>query len=116
MSSAPPPFPGMRAGADAGDERRMRILATVDSIPAGRISSYGRVADEAGLPRGHRQVARVLRELPEGTRIPWHRVVNAKGRVSTRGPARKAQLERLRAEGHRPDATGRIRRRGAMWP
>lgn len=94
----------------------MRIVATVDAIPLGRISSYGRIAEEAGLPRGHRQVARTLRELPAGSRIPWHRVVNAKGRVSTRGDARKEQLARLRKEGHRPDATGRIRKAGVMWP
>ena len=53
-----------RTDPKAADDRRMRILATVDSIPYGRVSSYGRVAEEAGFPRGHRQVARALRELP----------------------------------------------------
>ena len=105
-----------RTDPKAADDRRMRILATVDSIPYGRVSSYGRVAEEAGFPRGHRQVARALRELPEGTRITWHRVVNAAGRLSTRGPARKEQLTRLRAEGHRPDATGKLRMRDCVWP
>lgn len=64
-----------------------RILEIVAAIPEGRVATYGRVAGLAGVPRGARRVGRVLAELPEGSDIPWHRVVNACGRISPRGDA-----------------------------
>jgi len=53
-------------------------------IPKGYVATYGQVAELAGLPRAARLVGRALRMLPEGTRVPWHRVVNARGRISLR--------------------------------
>ncbi len=58
------------------------ILAIVASIPRGRISTYGRVAERAGLPRRARLVGRVLSRLPVDTRVPWHRVTAAGGRIA----------------------------------
>lgn len=89
--------------------RAARILATVDSIPRGRVASYGQVALEAGLPRRARLVGRVLSELPAGSAIPWHRVVNAAGRISPRGgDGPREQVRRLRAEGVVVGRGGRI--------
>jgi methylated-DNA-protein-cysteine methyltransferase-like protein len=89
---------------------RHRILATVDSIPHGCVASYGQIALEAGLPRRARLVGRVLAELPHGSPLPWHRVVNAQGVLSPRGDgsAVSEQLRRLRGEGVRFDARGRV--------
>ena len=64
------------AAADAA------ILAIVAAIPRGRISTYGRVAERAGLPRRARLVGRVLSRLPADTRVPWHRVTAAGGRIA----------------------------------
>lgn len=89
------------------DERRARILAAVDSIPPGRVATYGQIAREAGLPRRARLVGRVLATLPAGTRLPWHRVVNAQGRISLR-PGAPLQRRRLASEGVRFTAAGRI--------
>lgn len=92
------------------DDVRQRIYATVDSIPRGRVASYGQVASEAGLPGRARLVGRALAELPAGSRLAWHRVVNAAGRVSTRGDggAEREQRRRLRREGVTVDARGRL--------
>ena len=81
---------------DAPDER---IWSVVASIPAGRVATYGQVAELAGLPGGARQVGRVLANLPTGTRLPWHRVVNAAGKTSLPGAAGARQRARLRDEG-----------------
>lgn len=62
-----------------------RIYATVQSIPGGRVATYGQVAEMAGLPRRWRLVGRALKSLPEDSAIPWHRVVDARGRISARG-------------------------------
>ncbi|MEM7305568.1 MAG: MGMT family protein [Planctomycetota bacterium] len=86
-----------------------RIYAMVDSIPKGRVATYGQVATEAGLPGHARQVGYALRNLPEGSGLPWHRVVNAKGEISPRpGPCFPSQRKLLRAEGVRFNRRGRI--------
>jgi methylated-DNA-protein-cysteine methyltransferase-like protein len=60
------------------------IYAAVSRIPKGRVATYGQVAEVAGLPRRARLVGHALAELPDGSAVPWHRVVNAKGEVSPR--------------------------------
>jgi methylated-DNA-protein-cysteine methyltransferase-like protein len=68
------------------------------SIPAGKVSTYGKVAAAAGYPRNHRAVARLLRtNLPD--QLPWHRVLGAGGEIKLRGSAAKEQRARLRMEG-----------------
>ena len=96
------------------DERRARILAVVDSIPRGRVASYGQVAREAGLPRNARLVGRVLSELPSGTRIPWHRVIQSSGHISPR-PHTALQRRRLAREGVRLGPTGRVDLERHLW-
>lgn len=75
------------------------IWHVVGNIPWGTVATYGQVARLAGLPRGARRVGRVLARLPPGSRLPWHRVVNARGRVSLGGAAGRDQEARLRDEG-----------------
>lgn len=75
-----------------------QILATV---PPGRVTSYGRLAQLAGLGRGARVVARWLAQLPEGSSLPWHRVVNSRGQLSLspESAAGAEQRRRLLGEG-----------------
>ena len=61
-----------------------RFYAVVRRIPRGRVASYGQVAELAGLPGRARQVGYALRALPSETRLPWHRVVDARGALSPR--------------------------------
>jgi methylated-DNA-protein-cysteine methyltransferase related protein len=86
-----------------------RILAMVDSIPRGKVATYGQIAREAGLPGRARQVGALLRDLPAGSALPWHRVLNARGAISARpGPGAPSQRRLLRAEGVRFDRQGRV--------
>ena len=85
-----------------GDLRR--IYAVVERIPKGRVATYGQIALLAGLPRRARLVGRALRVVPAGLEIPWHRVVNAQGKISPRGDAlghEDLQAHLLRREGVR---------------
>lgn len=59
-----------------------RILRAVETIPRGRVSTYGAVAEMAGLARRARLVGKVLREAPSARKVPWFRVLNASGRLS----------------------------------
>ena len=87
-----------------------RIYAVVARIPRGRVASYGQVAVLAGLPGRARQVGFALASLPDGSRVPWHRVVNAAGAVSPRGfpGADGFQRHLLEEEGVRFSTGGRI--------
>ncbi|MFD1773937.1 MGMT family protein [Paenibacillus rhizophilus] len=60
-------------------ERAIRIM---QSIPEGRVMTYGGVATAAGSPRGARQVVRILHSMSRSHKLPWHRIINAKGRIS----------------------------------
>lgn len=80
-------------------ERYCRIYTVVAAIPAGMVMSYGEVARRAGLGRAARLVGRALAECPPD--VPWHRVVNATGRISLPADSAGAieQQRRLAAEG-----------------
>ena len=87
----------------APSELRDRIYAVVARIPRGRVATYGQVAALAGAPRHARQVGYALYDTPSGTRLPWHRVINARGEISPRSePGWEAfQRRLLEAEGVR---------------
>src|SRR3954469_16027838 len=61
-----------------------RIYAVVSRIPKGRVATYGQVAVLAGLPRQARLVGYAMHSLPADSDVPWHRVVNATGKISIR--------------------------------
>lgn len=81
-----------------------RIHEVVRRIPRGHVATYGQVAELAGLPRHARLVGQVMSALPAATAVPWHRVVNARGRISPRGDGLggdQIQAQLLRREGIR---------------
>lgn len=82
---------------DASANLRQRIWQVTAAIPPGTVATYGQIAELAGLPGGARQVGLTLSRLPRGTRLPWHRVINAAGRISIADPSRQQAL--LESEG-----------------
>ena len=78
-----------------------RVYMVLASIPPGTVVTYGQVAALAGLPRAARMVGRILGNLPKGTELPWHRVINAAGKISlpADSPSFKLQKARLQEEG-----------------
>ncbi|MCG3140576.1 MAG: Methylated-DNA--protein-cysteine methyltransferase [Anaerolineae bacterium] len=73
-----------------------RVLEIVRAIPRGKVLSYGQVALLAGAPRGARQVGRIL--YARGRTVPWQRVINRYGGLSTykvgTGAEQRALLEK----------------------
>jgi methylated-DNA-protein-cysteine methyltransferase-like protein len=59
-----------------------RIWDTICDVPQGKVASYGQIAEVAGIPRGARQVGYALRHLPERSRVPWYRVLQASGKIA----------------------------------
>jgi methylated-DNA-protein-cysteine methyltransferase-like protein len=94
------------------------ILAVVARIPKGRVATYGQIARLAGLPGHARLVGYALHALPEHSRVPWHRVINAKGRISLRSDGLgHDQLQRalLQRERVRFNAQGVISLERFQW-
>jgi methylated-DNA-protein-cysteine methyltransferase related protein len=72
------------------------VYALVRRIPPGRIATYGQVAALLGRPRAARAVGGAMRRCPPG--VPWHRVVNALGRISRRKRAASMLTQRMLLE------------------
>ena len=100
-----------------GSDTYKQIYAVVKRIPRGRVATYGQVAWIAGLNNGARQVGYALHALPKGHDVPWHRVVNAQGRISARTWSDGDELQQilLEAEGVVFDGGGRVELDSFRW-
>jgi methylated-DNA-protein-cysteine methyltransferase-like protein len=96
-----------------------RYYDVVRTVPAGRVATYGAVADVAGLPGRARQVGYAMAALAGDDTVPWHRVINARGEISTRsGGTTFENIQRmlLEEEGIEFDPSGRIDLDRYGWP
>ncbi len=78
-----------------------KIWQVVAAIPAGKVASYGQIADMAGLGRQARYIGKALGKLPEGHSIPWYRVIRSNGQIAfpIGSQALEVQAQSLREEG-----------------
>ena len=89
------------------------VLVVVDTIPSGRVATYGQIARLIGRPKNARLVGKILSqsELYGGTH-PCHRVVNAAGRLA---PGWEDQTHFLWAEGVDLKANGCVDLKVYLW-
>lgn len=99
----------------SADGTHGRIHRVVSRIPRGRVATYGQIARLAGLGGQARLVGYAMHALPTGTRVPWQRVVNARGEISLPGSSAVRQRNLLEKEGVRFDARGRIDLDRFLW-
>jgi methylated-DNA-protein-cysteine methyltransferase-like protein len=87
-----------------------QVYEVVRKIPPGKVATYGQIARLLGQPRGARTVGWALHSMPEGSHVPWHRVLNSQGTVSVEvcGPGETSQRELLEQEGVAFDERGRV--------
>ena len=93
------------------DEFAEAVYDVVDTIPLGRVVTYGDIAESLGHG-GPRRVARAM-ALCQGA-VAWHRVIRATGVPAEQVRAR--QLELLAAEGTPLLDGSRVDLRRARWP
>jgi len=74
-----------------------RVIEIIKAIPEGKVMTYGQIAQFAGSPRAARQVVRILHSMSQKYRLPWHRVVNARGEIQIADEEARA-FQRLRLE------------------
>jgi methylated-DNA-protein-cysteine methyltransferase-like protein len=77
-----------------------QVKTLIRKIPKGKVTTYGQIAAYAGDPLGARQVVRILHSSSAKDRLPWHRVINRKGRIALKpGQGYEMQKALLQKEG-----------------
>lgn len=97
---------------------RERVHWLVQTIPEGKVATYGQIATLAGSPAAARAVGNVLKSSgADGVDLPWWRVINAQGRISLKSDVQRPKLQRrlLEAEGVQFDASDRIDLQATRW-
>ena len=100
-----------------------QVYLVVRQVPSGKVTSYGAVARMLGHPRAARTVGWAMHSLPADSDVPWHRVINSRGRISTSCEEHGQGLQRamLEDEGVEFDERGtvdwdRFGWAGLSWP
>ncbi|MEO6211681.1 MAG: MGMT family protein [Gemmatimonadaceae bacterium] len=97
--------------APKADSTRERIYTAARRVPRGRVATYGQIAELAGLPGHARQVGYAMAAIGKSSTVPWHRIINAQGRVSMRSSGAGStihQQQLLEREGIVFDEGGRV--------
>jgi methylated-DNA-protein-cysteine methyltransferase-like protein len=83
------------------EQRKEAIYLALSQIPKGTVITYGNLAKLAGMPNSARLAGKLMCELPECSGLPWHRVINAQGKISLpeHSAAYREQIRRLEKEG-----------------
>lgn len=92
------------------NEQLERFYIVLAQVPKGKVITYGQLAAQAGLPGRARWAGQMLSRLPAGSKLPWHRVVNAQGLIGfpKNSSAWQHQAELLEEEGVEFNLNGRI--------
>jgi methylated-DNA-protein-cysteine methyltransferase-like protein len=85
-----------------------QVQQVIHCIPPGKVATYGQIARILGMPHAARTVGWALRAVPEGSDVPWQRVVNARGTLSLDTYGAAIQRALLEKEGIVFDEQGRI--------
>ena len=98
-------------------ETYRRIWAVARRIPKGKVATYGQIAAISGHPGQARLVGYAIHALPEGSDVPWHRVINARGEISfdEASPGYHVQRALLEKDGVRFDVKRRIDLKVYRW-
>ncbi|MCM3763973.1 MGMT family protein [Neobacillus niacini] len=92
------------------------VIEIIKSIPAGKVATYGQIAGLAGSPRAARQVVRILHSMSKKHRLPWHRIINAKGQIALQDDeSYNEQRLSLEAEGIEVGLNGIIDLKKYQW-
>jgi methylated-DNA-protein-cysteine methyltransferase-like protein len=93
------------------------IYKVVRCIPPGKVASYGQIAKMLGQPQAARTVGWAMGAVPDGSDVPWQRVINSKGMISLPPGSPGATLQRalLEEEGVVFDDKGRVNLKVYGW-
>ncbi len=93
-----------------------KALFIIKNIPEGKVLTYGKAAARAGNPNGARQISRLLHSMSTKHGLPWHRIINSKGKISLR-PSQGYELQKalLESEGVEFSSNDTIDLKSYLW-
>lgn len=99
---------------DIPEVLKLRIYEVVQQVPSGSVSTYGDIAAIVGGGIDARTIGQALNQVPKDQEatVPWQRIINAQGGISTRGLLQRKLLE---DEGVAFDARDRVDLRRFRW-
>lgn len=105
------------AGTIGSSTIYQRIYDLVRQVPSGYVTTYGQVARLVGHCTA-RMVGYAMAATPSGSDVPWHRVINSKGAISTRSGGHGGDIQRrmLELEEIAFDRNGRVDLKTCLWP
>ena len=74
-----------------------QVIKIIKRIPAGKVATYGQIATLAGNNKAARQISRILHSSSGKYELPWHRVINRKGKISL-NPGDGYELQKMLLE------------------
>ncbi len=93
-----------------------RIKEIIKKIPRGKVATYGQIAAFAGNPRASRLVVWTLNSSSQIEKLPWHRVINSRGRISLQpGQGYEIQKMLLQKEGIKFEEDDSIDLKKYLW-
>ncbi|BAC15104.1 MGMT family protein [Oceanobacillus iheyensis] len=93
-----------------------RVIEIMKDIPYGKVMTYGQIAANAGSKQAARQVVRILHSMSGKYQLPWHRVINAQGKIGIQSEEGFwEQRTRLESEGVKVDNHGKISLECYQW-
>lgn len=100
--------------ADIPEILKLRIYEVVSAVPSGKVSTYGDIATIVGGGIDAWTIGQALNQVPKDheQEIPWQRIVNAQGGISTKGLLQRKLLE---DEGVEFNDQGKIELRRFRW-
>lgn len=75
-----------------------KVISIVKKIPYGKVTTYGTIATLSGVPRGARLVGGILHFAKDELNLPWHRVINRHGFISTKCLDHPKELQKVLLE------------------
>ena len=93
------------------------IYQIIRKVPKGKVATYGQIAFLVGIPRGARQVGYALHSLPDGSDVPWQRIINSRGKISYKSASffENIQYQLLVSEGIIFEESGKIDLQKFQW-
>lgn len=92
-----------------------RVVILINNIPFGKVATYGQIADLAGNRFAARQVVWALNSQTGKHKLPWHRVINSRGKIGLTGEGYKEQKKLLLKEGIIFNERDKINFREFLW-
>ncbi len=83
-----------------------KVIKSILSVPEGKVTTYGTIALMAGLPRGGRLVGGILHHQTEKYNLPWQRVINREGFISTSCGEHQKSLQKALLESEGVEVSG----------